>query len=274
MLGDELRRDLADPDPRSAAFAGREGYARVAPTAVQHGSLRSWVVGYSPGVGEIGVGDATELLMQCLAHVADHGGGHVTLWREDARPDDDRVARNVGLEPDRALHQMVVDLPLVDIPPVEVDAALVIRPFVPGRDDAAWLDLNNAAFAGHSEQGGWTRAVLTRRLREAWFDPTWFLVAEIDGQMVGFNWLRHHPAHGDTPESGEIYVIGVHPSAAGRGLGRALAIAGFELVAAQGVQNGMLYVSADNDAALALYRSLGFTTSRTDRAYTAVVMPG
>ncbi len=236
--------------------------------------MRRWVVGYSPGVAEIGVGDATELLMQCLAHVADHGGGEVTLWRSDARPDDDRVAHNVGLDADRALHQMLVDLPLADSPPVQLGSDVTVRSFVAGRDDDQVLRVNNAAFAGHPEQGNWTRDVFVARQREPWFDASWFLVAEAAHELVGFNWMRLHARAAGQPESAEIYVIGVHPSVAGRGLGRALAVQGFELAAARGITHGMLYVAADNEPALALYRSLGFTVTRTDRAYTAVVMPG
>ena len=38
-------------------------------------------------------------------------------------------------------------------------------------------------------------------------------------------------------------------------------------LAARGIDVGMLFVDADDEAAVGLYRSLGFTTSRTDRAY-------
>src|SRR5205085_3625732 len=100
-----------------------------------------------------------------------------------------------------------------------------VRPCQPGRDEHSWLVVNNRAFAGHAEQGGWTGTTLARRMAEPWFDPELFLLAfDADG-LAGFNWLKVHDAHDRDPRLGEIYVIGVDPRAQGTGLGRALAIA-------------------------------------------------
>ena len=49
-------------------------------------------------------------------------------------------------------------------------------------------------------------------------------------------------------------MIGVDPSRQGDGLGRALTIAGLESLAGRGITVGMLYVDADNEAAVGLYR--------------------
>lgn len=276
-LGEPLLRDLDHPDPRSAGFASRDAYARVAPADVQSGERRNWVVGYSPGVATIGVGTATELLMQALAHVADHGGGNVTLWRAGAVPDDDRAAHGTGLDVDRELLQMRVGLPLeIDDGTSGSDGdapGIVIRDFR-SSDAASVLGVNNAAFAGHEEQGGWTESLFAARRREPWFDPHWLLVAEADGAVVGFNWMRRHPATTHDPEMGEIHVIGVAPHAHGRGIGRGLVRAGLARIVDSGVRTALLYVAADNAAAIALYRSLGFTTTRVDRAYHAEVLPG
>jgi mycothiol synthase len=62
-------------------------------------------------------------------------------------------------------------------------------------------------------------------------------------------------------------VIGIDPDFQGRGWGRALTEAGLDWLAGQGLTVGMLYVDADNTAAVSLYRSMGFTAHHVDRAY-------
>lgn len=76
------------------------------------------------------------------------------------------------------------------------------------------------------------------------------------GQMTGFCWTKIHPDA--KPPVGEIYIIGAHPDYQGRGLGRALVLAGLDWLHGQGLTIGMLYVEANNDPAVRLYHRLGF----------------
>jgi len=143
-----------------------------------------------------------------------------------------------------------------------------IRAFRPGVDDEAWLALNAAAFAHHPEQGRWTARDLAERMAEPWFDPAGFLLAEQDGRLAGFHWTKVHPAGEYGPDPvGEIYVLGVHPDAGGRGLGRRLAAAGLSHLAQSGLGSVILYVDGDNTSAVRLYESLGFHTRTTDALY-------
>ena len=206
-----------------------------------------------------------ELLDAAVGLVASEGGGHVHWWVFEPTIAHDELAARAGLHPGRLLYQMRRDLPL-DLP-----NDTPTRAFVPGLDEAAWLVVNNRAFAAHPEQGGWDLDTLLSREGEPWFDPEGFRLHERDGRLAAFCWTKVHSDQ--QPKLGEIYVIAVDPDFHGLGLGRALTIAGLAHLAAQGVPVGMLYVDADNAAAVELYRSLGFEVHRCDRAYVGDIAP-
>ena len=134
----------------------------------------------------------------------------------------------------------------------------VIRAWTPADTDEL-LRVNAEAFADHPEQGAMDEANLAARMGEPWFDPAGLLVA-LDGErMLGFHWTKQHSA-----ELGEVYVVGIDPVAQGRGLGRALTLAGLHHLAGLGVAEVLLYVEADNHAARATYARLGFTHADAD----------
>jgi mycothiol synthase len=263
-LGDAAWRDLDAPMPDSAGFYVDDlAYAHVARS--DNAAPRHWVLGITVAPDARDGVVRRALLDAALAHVATHGGGRVVLWLLGAQTEDDDELRTIGLRPDRDLFEMRVPLPLAEQPkwPPGID----VRPFAPGHDEQAWLDVNNRAFANHPEQGGWIAETLDRRMTESWFDPTLFLLAFDAYGLAGFNWMKIHDAHGRDPRLGEVFVIGVDPRMQGSGLGRALAIAGLDAVQQRGVDAGSLFCAADNTGALHLYESLGFTVHRTDRAY-------
>jgi mycothiol synthase len=207
--------------------------------------------------------DLTSLGRELLGRAGDAvraaGGGHVHWWVFEPTPAHQTIAAGLGLRPGRRLHQMRRPLPL------DTTTSLATRPFEVGRDEAAWLEVNNRAFHWHPEQGGWNVDTLRTREQEPWFDPTGFLLHERDGRLAGFCWTKIHDQH--DPVLGEIYVIAVDPDFHGLGLGRALTVAGLDHLAGKGVPVGMLYVDADNTPAVRLYDSLGFTIHHTDRAF-------
>ena len=203
---------------------------------------------------------ADELRAAVEAARAD-GADEVRWWVHGTEPRHEAVAADAGLTPRRRLFQMRGPLPLAETTDVPT------RAFRPGEDEDAWLAVNNRAFDWHPEQGGWTREVLAGRMAEPWFDPDGFLLHEEDGRLVGFCWTKVHPATAADPPLGEIYVIAVDPDVVGRGLGRAMTVAGLQHLAAQGLEVGMLYVESDNTAAVGLYEALGFHVHQVDTAF-------
>ncbi|WP_314175024.1 mycothiol synthase [Streptomyces winkii] len=150
------------------------------------------------------------------------------------------------------------------LPEPRLPEGVTVRTFRPGEDDAAWLALNAASFAHHPEQGSLTQRDLDDRKAEPWFDPSGFFLAEREGSLVGFHWTKVHSAE----QLGEVYVLGVAPEAQGSGLGKALTAIGLRhLERDRGLPTAMLYVDADNFAAVGVYERLGFTTYETDLMY-------
>jgi ribosomal protein S18 acetylase RimI-like enzyme len=162
----------------------------------------------------------------------------------------------------RTLQLLRLKLP---VPVVEVPGGAVLRNFEPGRDEMTWLAQNNAAFADHPEQGEWLPADLNERTREPWFDPSGFLLLEIDGQLAASCWTKVHELHPD--RFGEIYVISVDPKFQGRNLGRVMVTQGLASLRRKGVNDAVLFVDESNIGARKLYESLGFRVEREDKMY-------
>ncbi|MEU5522737.1 mycothiol synthase [Streptomyces sp. NPDC047860] len=191
-------------------------------------------------------------------------GKRLRVWAHGGHSAARHLAQVLGLTLFRELRQMRRPLAGLDLLEPVLPEGVSIRTFVPGQDDAAWLALNAAAFAHHPEQGSLTQRDLDDRMAEPWFDPEGFFLAEdADGRLVGFHWTKVHEAEG----LGEVYVLGVSPDAQGSGLGKALTAVGLRHLAGKGLPTAMLYVDADNKAAVSVYERLGFVTYETDLMY-------
>ena len=258
-FGEVLLSAMARPDGSGIGVAAERGGELVAyGFTVPNPDRRTWTLEVAADPDRYGW-----FLEETLDLLSARGVRDVVLWVHSGavEPPPDLVT------PERYLHRMAADLPL-RADPAPPDGVL-LRAFDPDHDGCALIELNNLAFAGHPEQGGWTSRDLERRMVLPWFDPPGIRTAWIAARMVAFNWTKLHPEptrQGD--RVGEIYAIAVSPSAQGRGLGRAVAADGLRYLARRrGATRAMLYVDSSNVAAIRLYHSLGFVTEHTDRAY-------
>ena len=190
-------------------------------------------------------------------------GKRLRVWAHGGHSAARHLAQVLGLTLFRELRQMRRPLTGFDAPEPKLPEGVTVRTFRPGQDDAAWLAANAEAFAHHPEQGSLTQRDLDDRMAEPWFDSEGFFLAERDGELLGFHWTKAHAEEG----LGEVYVVGVRPSAQGGGLGKALTTIGLRHLARRGLPTAMLYVDADNTAAVTVYERLGFTTHETDLMY-------
>jgi mycothiol synthase len=195
-------------------------------------------------------------------------GGHLRVWAHGQHPGAVALAEHLEFTPARVLWQMHRSL-LTPLAAPELPDGVRVRPFVVGADEAEFLRVNNAAFDWHPEQGGWDVEQVKLREAEPWFDPAGFLLAvDESDRLLGYHWTKVHGPGEHGPEAiGEVYVLGVDPAECGRRLGEALTLAGLHHLRDRGLTQVMLYVEADNTAAVRVYERLGFVLSNTDVSY-------
>lgn len=262
-LTPQQRLDVLSLLDRTEALLGREAIDEGRRRAVVHGGRAEHWLSYHDGslaryAMATGVRPAT--VEMC-------GGGFDATLLERLRAQHEVIdwwTRGRHAAPDggvavRMLELLRVALP-VAVEPVPEGAAL--RTFEPARDASAWLAQNNAAFADHPEQGAWDEADLAARMAEPWFDPSGFLLLEVDGRIAASCWTKVHELHPD--RFGEIYVVSVHPDFRGRHLGRVMVTQGLAVLARRNVASAVLFVDESNEPARRLYGSLGFRLERED----------
>ncbi len=259
-LGDQVLREL--PHDRTRHLLAVDG------------DFSSEVVGYlnlteEPAMAELVVHPAARRrgIGSAMARTGlSEGGDGARIWAHGNLEPARAMAAALGLVVVRELLQM--RRPLTDLPPVTVPEGVRITTYAGPADDAELLRVNNAAFAWHPEQSGWTEADIADRRGEPWFDPGGLImgVDEHTGKLLGFHWTKVH-----SRDLGEVYVVGVDPAAQGRGLGATLTLVGLghlaERLAESEQPTVMLYVEADNSAAVKTYQRMGFEVYSVDAAY-------
>ena len=238
------------------------GYLHMDQTDAVAGSVVEVVV--HPDHRSQGVGRA---LVE--AAIAKSDDPRMRLWAHGELASAYNLAAKLGFAKTRELWQMRRSL-FAPLPKAGETSGITIREFKVGIDEPSWLELNAIVFSDHPEQGRMSAQDLAVRMSEQWFDPAGFLIAtqEKSGSevMVGYHWTKVHGgagSHGHS-EIGEIYVLGVSPDLRGTGLAKLLSVRGLEHLRSKGLPAAMLYVDADNKAAISLYESLGFSHWDTD----------
>ncbi|MET0897378.1 MAG: mycothiol synthase [Mycobacterium sp.] len=261
-VGDQVLRELTQARTKHLLAVDASGEL--------HGYLN-----LTPEMAELAVrpqarrrGTGTALIRAAQAEA----GGDCSFWAHGTLPAAKATAGALGLTAVRELLQMRRSLK--DVPATDIPDGVQIRTYAGVGDDAELLRVNNAAFSWHPEQGGMTDADLAELRGESWFDPEGlFLAFDADGEtLLGFHWTKVH-ADGAGPGQalGEVYVVGVDPTAQGKRLGHTLTVLGMahlaQRLAAVADPAVMLYVESDNTAAVRTYERLGFTVANVDTAY-------
>ncbi|WP_306356931.1 MULTISPECIES: mycothiol synthase [unclassified Nocardia] len=236
------------------------GYANLVAAHGEHPAMAE--VAVDPRHRGRGVG--AELVTAAL----DAGGEGARVWAHGNLAAARSVASRLGLSVARELWLMRRSLADSELPELMVPRDMLLRTYAGPSDDAEILRVNNAAFAWHPEQGGWTERELAARRDEPWFDPKGLFIAADAAdpdRILGFHWTKVHLD--ENPQVGEVYVVAVDPAAQGRGLGRLLTLAGLHHLRERSLPEVLLYTEADNTAAVHTYTRLGFAPAHVDAAY-------
>ena len=112
---------------------------------------------------------------------------------------------------------------------------------------------------GFEAQEQWSESAWAEELAS----PDRYVLArlDVDARIIGVATFSR------VAEMADLNRVVVHPEARGRGIGSSLVRAGLEWAGAVGARRMLLEVRPDNEAAVALYRRLGFGTVTTRRDY-------
>jgi mycothiol synthase len=192
--------------------------------------------------------------------------GRLRLWAHGESEASAALAACLGFKRQRTLWQMRRSL-RAELPVPVFPESVTLSTFQSARDEDEFLRVNAASFQGLPDQAAWDRQDLEQRLREDWFEPEGIIMAWADGSLAGFHWTKVHGGGTSHEPIGEVYVLAVDPDWQGKGLGRALTLAGLHHLRDRGLSQVMLYVDSSNESAIGLYTGLGFARWDTDVLY-------
>ncbi len=203
--------------------------------------------------------DARDLLVDVLDEIGEQLGSirrHV--WVRQVHIEDRHALDRRGFEIARELDVLQRDLQgLPDRTPLHT------RPARPD-DAAAIVDLLDAAYTGTAD-GSWSLARFNGEVEQDWFRWDDILLHHAGGRLAGIHWTKRR-----SKEQGEVHNLAVHPHDHGRGLGKALLLAGLHHLRGQGCDEAILWVDRANEAAEALYRGAGFEDAWVDACFLRV----
>jgi len=158
-------------------------------------------------------------------------------------------------------------LPRLDtIPAPQWPPGYGLRTFVPGKDEPATVELENASFTDEWEYTPVHVGEFEAFVRSPSFRPDGVIFAVYNGELVGECWssIDDERIAASGERQGDVWSLCVHPEHRGRGLGRALLLAGLQWLRQQGMISALGGVDGANERGQHLYTSIGCEVLRTD----------
>jgi mycothiol synthase len=142
--------------------------------------------------------------------------------------------------------------------------SIAIHPYVPGQDDALWIDIQNRATDEYPEATPLTLSDFELQKQSPWFAPAGMMMAELDDAPAG---CANAYVESTVPDEEHGFFEGpwVLPASRRLGVGTALAKAVFESLRGRGKTKVQLW-HRDNPANVAFATNLGFRVIRVFHA--------
>ncbi len=216
-------------------------------------------------------GLATKLLGYSMQRAKEVGAkvAHVNI------SEDNVVAKGVlsklGFEYIRRFLELRLDMANVRRQNID-QAALGCRHLRRGEEDKL-TQIQNRAFAGSWGYNPNTVETIAYRTSLSNCSPEDVVLAYDGDEVAGYCWTEtSYQGEAVTGEKkGRIFMMGTDPDYRGRGVGKRVLLAGLSHLKSKGLRVAELTVDSENEAACALYRSVGFEARTSSLWYEKVI---
>jgi len=197
------------------------------------------------------------LIQRAVIRARELEAKRVLINLQRRRPELKNALLEMDFRSTRRYLELRLDLSKVFIPETS-RKAVHIRPFKSGEEDRLAC-IQNRAFGSTWGYSSNTIQDIIDRTALPNFSPQDVLYAFDGKKIVGYCWtMITSPNRFSSRSSGRIFMIGVDPKDQGRGVGKQLLLAGLSYLKGKGIHIVDLTVDSENNAAFALYKSVGF----------------
>ena len=169
------------------------------------------------------------------------------------------LSKELGFSLVRTWHVMRIELG-TELPGAVLPEGVGMRSFVPGQDEAMLTGLIDDCFWDHWGEGEHRLEDTQYAVNLPEFDRELLLIAEREGQALGYCWSWLAPVRARVTGDNCAYIgdLGVRASFRHQGVGRALLLRSLARISAKGAVAAELDMDGPNEKARRLYESVGF----------------